>query len=62
MFQYFQDLEPGFHISQVSDPTKSVFGPGDVVACLFGQTSYRFVYRMENVPQTLSDTLYKFFL
>ena len=52
---YFQN----FHIP---DPRKSVLGPGDVFTCFLGPTIYRFVYRMENVPQTLSDTLYKFFL
>ena len=45
-----------------SRPKKIVLGPGDVFACFVCPTFYRFVYRMEHVPQTLSDTLYKCFL
>ena len=41
---------------------KCVLGPGDVFACFLCPRIYRFVYHIENVPQTLSDTLYKFFL
>ena len=44
------------------DPRKSVSGPGGVFACCGGPKNYRFVYCLENVPQTVSDTLYKCFL
>ena len=62
IFQNFQKLESNFQIFQITDPRKSVLGPGDVFACCVGPKIYRIVYRMENVPQTRSDTLYKFFL
>ena len=62
IFQKNQNMESDFQIFLITDPRKSVFGPGDVFACFSGPQIYRFVYRMENVPQTLSDTLYKLFL
>ena len=54
----------GIIFSDFSDsrPKKSVFGPGDVFDTCLCPIFYRFVYHMENVPQILSDTLYKFFL
>ena len=61
-FIFFQNMESDFQIFQIPDPRKSVFGPGDVFVCFFVRKNCRFVYCMENVPQTPSDTLYKFFL
>ena len=54
-FQANQHLEPGFQIFQISDPLKCVLGPADVFACFLFPMFYRFVYNIENVPQTLSD-------
>ena len=62
IWKKIQNPEQGFQTFQIPDPRKYVFWPGDVFTCFVGPKNYRFVYRMENVPQTLSDTLYKFFL
>ena len=62
IFQTFQNLEPGFQIFQIPDPRNRLLGLGTLLHVFVGQQNCRFVYRMENVPQTLSDTLYKFFL
>ena len=62
IFKKNQNVESDFQIFQIPDPRKSVLGPGDVFPCFVGPKMYRVVYHMENVPQTLSDTLYKFFL
>ena len=52
---FIQKMKHGFHIFQIPDPMKCVLGPGDVVACLVCPICYRFVYRIENVPHTISD-------
>ena len=62
LFFEIKKMEAGFPIFQIPDPIKSVLGPGDVFSCFVGPIFNRFVYHMENVPQTRSDTLYKFFL
>ena len=54
-FSEFRNVEPGFHIFHIPVPEKCVLGPGDVFACFLCPIFYRFVYHIENVPQTLSD-------
>ena len=55
-------MKSDFQIFQIIDPKKCVLGPGDVFACVACPIFYRFVYHMENVPQTLSDAPYKLFV
>ena len=45
-------MEPDFQIFHIPDPDKCVFGPGDAWAC---PRVYRFIFKSENVGQTLSD-------
>ena len=52
-------MESDFQFFQITDPTKSVLGPGEVVGSFLSPRIYRFVLKTENVGQTISDTLYK---
>ena len=55
-FFYLRYTEPDFQILHIPDPTKCVFGPGDVWAC---PIIYWIVLRSENVGQTISDPGHK---
>ena len=55
--------KPLFELFELLDAQKKcVLGPGDVFACFLCPKFHRFVYHMENVPQTLSDAPQKFFV
>ena len=51
-----------FELFEFLDGQKCVLGPGDVFARFLSPKFHRFVYNMENVPQTLSDAPQKCFL